>query len=63
MAKKTCCPTCGRTLETSGADCPGCLLSLALEPSLDQSPGSGRHALDAGSRVGPNMIVSKLAEE
>lgn len=63
MPEKTSCPTCGRTLETSGADCPGCLLSLALEPSLDQSPGSGRHALDAGSRVGPYTIVNKLGEE
>ena len=71
MPEKTNCPTCGRTLETSGADCPGCLLNLARETSAgddertgapERSPDAGRHALDAGSRVGPYTIVSKLGE-
>ena len=63
MPEKTNCPTCGRTLEKSAADCPGCLLSLALETASDQSPGSDRHSLDADSRVGPCTIVNKPGEE
>lgn len=64
------CPKCGKPLESRDADCPACLLGLALEtssgseePTPRESGEDGRrHRLEAGAKVGPYTIVRELGE-
>ncbi len=64
------CPNCGKMLESSGADCPACLLNLALQTSsggdeptpAESTPDGGRHRIVVGSQVGPYTIVRELGE-
>ena len=64
------CPKCGKTLERPDADCPSCLLGLALETSSgseeptppEAGEDAGRNRLKAGARVGPYTIVRELGE-
>ncbi len=47
------CPKCGKKLESSSADCPACLLKLALKTSLKETESIRGRRLSAKTREKP----------